>query len=495
MSSAVTYPVRVDARIDEPLSRWMWLVKWFLLIPHYIVLAFLWLAFAVLSVVAFVAILFTGHYPRGVFDFNVGVLRWTWRVQYYAYGALGTDRYPPFSLKEEADYPAHLEVAYPDHLSRGLVLVKWWLLALPHYLVVGVLMGGLAWFGEHTARSVWPAGSGLISLLVLFAAVALAFTGSYPRSLYDLVLGLNRWVLRVAAYAALMTDDYPPFRLDMGGRDPGSAVVAGPAAAPAAPGGSAPAGLPPGATGFVEHPGYGAPAGAPVAAPATRRAWTGGRITSVVAGALAALLGLGGLAAGGAALWVDRTQRVDGFVTTSTESFTTSGFALTTNPVDLSARGPRWGLPTSLLGTVRIRAQALDPGQSLFLGIAPASAADTYLSGVARTTVTRFGSNRGSDTTVTGTAPATPPAQAGIWVASVSGTGRQSLTWRTESGSWRVVVMRSDGTRAFTVRADVGATAHALTWVATGLLIFGGVMVLLAVPLLAVPIRRAGRDS
>src|SRR5207248_6020224 len=99
-----------------------------LAILHCVVILFLWIGFAVVSVVAFFAILFTGRYPRCLFDFNVGVPRWTLCVGFYSYSALGTDQYPPFTLKDAPDYPARLEVEYPDSLSRGLVLVKWWLL-------------------------------------------------------------------------------------------------------------------------------------------------------------------------------------------------------------------------------------------------------------------------------------------------------------------------------------------------------------------------------
>ena len=200
MATAPGYPVSVEGELSPELSRWLWLVKWFLAIPHYIVLVFLWIAVIILTVIAFFAILFTGRYPRGIFDFNVGVLRWTWRVGYYTYSALGTDRYPPFSL-EAGDYPASLEVEYPERLSRGLVLIKW-LLAFPHYLVLGFLQGGL---GMHYG--------GLNGLLVLIAAVVLLFVGRYPRDIFELVLGINRWGFRVAAYALLMRDEYPPFRM------------------------------------------------------------------------------------------------------------------------------------------------------------------------------------------------------------------------------------------------------------------------------------------
>ena len=225
--STHAYPVRVDATLQEPLSRGLWLVKWLLAIPHFVVLFFLWIAFVVLSVIAFFAILFTGRYPRGIFDFNVGVLRWCWRVGYYSYSALGTDRYPPFTLQEEAEYPARLQIDYPEHLSRGLVLVKWWLLAIPHYLVLAFFMGA-GWSASRDGGSPALWGSGLIGVLVLIAAVALLFTGRYPHPIFDIVLGLNRWVLRVAAYAALMTDEYPPFRLDLGGADPASLPVSAP---------------------------------------------------------------------------------------------------------------------------------------------------------------------------------------------------------------------------------------------------------------------------
>ncbi|HEY5151514.1 MAG TPA: DUF4389 domain-containing protein, partial [Mycobacterium sp.] len=212
-SAAAVSPVRLQGRLDVPLNRWLWLVKWLLVLPHLILLAFLWIAVGVLTFIAFFAILFTGRYPRVLFDFNVGVLRWSWRVAYYAYGALGTDRYPPFSLHDEPDYPATLDIAYPERLSHGLVLVKW-LLALPQLVLVAMFVGGSSYLASRAGQWLFSFGGGLVGLLVCFAGIALLFTGRYPGGLFDFILGLDRWVLRVSAYVGLMTDAYPPFRLD-----------------------------------------------------------------------------------------------------------------------------------------------------------------------------------------------------------------------------------------------------------------------------------------
>jgi hypothetical protein len=193
------YPVHLRGELTIPPGRWVWLFKWLLIIPHLFVLAFLSIASFVLTVIAFFAILFTGKYPKGMFDFNVGVMRWGWRVSFYSYSALGTDKYPPFSLEPDPNYPADLEVEYPEKLNNGLVLVKW-LLALPHWIVVGIFQGGRGW--------------GLISLLTIINGVILLFSGKFIGDIFKLVIGFNRWTYRVYAYAFLMRDEYPPFRLD-----------------------------------------------------------------------------------------------------------------------------------------------------------------------------------------------------------------------------------------------------------------------------------------
>lgn len=222
-------PVRLRGEYEESVSRWLWLVKWLLLIPHFIILLFLHIAMIFVFVIAFFAILFTGRYPRPLFDFSVGVLRWTWRVRFYGYGALGTDKYPPFTLRS-TDYPADFDVDYPERLSRGLVLVKWWLLAIPHYLILAAIFGGLGrTYAHHGGHSHYYhfGPIPLFAILIVVVIVALLFTARYPHGLFGLLLGINRWSYRVRAYALLLRDEYPPFRLDQGPHEPSEVETSG----------------------------------------------------------------------------------------------------------------------------------------------------------------------------------------------------------------------------------------------------------------------------
>lgn len=192
-------PVRVRSDFDAP-SRWLWLVKWCVLaVPHYPILIGLYLVYPLVTIVAGVAVLATGRYPRVLFDFNVGVLRWSWRVMNYRFPMNSTDKFPPFTLASRPAYPADLEVDYPERLSNWAVLVKWWLLAIPQILI--------CWAMEP-----------LLQVLCVVAAVSLLVTGIIPPGTLDLLLGIVRWRYRVAVYVSLMRDEYPPFRLELGSR-------------------------------------------------------------------------------------------------------------------------------------------------------------------------------------------------------------------------------------------------------------------------------------
>ena len=484
------YPVRVDAVLDHHLSRGLWLVKWLAVIPHYVLLFFLWIAFGVLSLVALVAILATGRYPRGIFDFNVGVLRWSWRVAYYAYGVLGTDRYPPFRLRDDPDYPARLEVDYPDRLSRGLVLVKWWLLALPHYLLVAIFAGG----GLHLtgdAGSADPASWGwtfsLIGLLVLFAAVSLLFTGRYPRGIFDLVLGLNRWSLRVAAYAGLMTDDYPPFRLDMGGRDPGSGEpVTG---HPPGDEGIAATGSAGTTTSGTTTTGTGAPGrpAAPAAPP-----WSTGRIVTVVVGSVLLLTSGGLLASGATTAVVDEVARVDGFVTSPEEMLGTTSHAVTSDNLEVRLDGETW-VPEALLGDARVTA-TVPEGSEVFVGLAPTTDVEDYLAGVAHTTVVDTVGDELVYRDTDGEESPAAPTEVDIWAASTSGGGEQELTWTPTEGDWTLVLMNADGSPEVSAEVSVGGELPVLGLATYVLLWLGAALLVVAVLLLALGLWPRGTD-
>lgn len=460
MSEPRPYPVRIEGQLDANVSRWLWLVKWALAIPHYIVLAFLWLTVLVLTIVAFFAILFTGRYPRGIFDFNLGVFRWTWRVAFYSYAALGTDRYPPFTLDDVPDYPARLDIAYPEQLSRGLVLVKSWLLAIPHYIVVGLFLGGGSYAASQVDERVWGIGfeTGLIGVLVFFAGIALLFTTRYPRGIFDFVLGLDRWVARVAAYVLLMRDEYPPFRIDQGGAEealPPHDVVAEPVAEPPTP---------------------------------PRSGGTAGRVVLIVIGVVAGVIALGLLAGGCALVAVDQTQRDDdGFLMSPSQEFATPTYAVVSEDADIDTGGAEWALDT-FLGTIRIRSES---DRAVFVGIAPAAEVDRYLEGVEHDVVDDLDSTGDPEySRRAGSAPSEPPGREMFWAESVVGQGEQTFDWEPKDGDWRVVLMNEDASRGVSSEMSIGAELDTILWIGIGLLVAGGLFAAGAAAAITAGVRR-----
>jgi hypothetical protein len=198
----------------------------------------------------------------------------------------------------------------------------------------------------------------------------------------------------------------------------------------------------------------------------------------VIVGSLLALIGAGLLAGGCGLLWADQTQRDDdGYLSTPTERFDASSFAIVSEPIDLveaDAEGVDWLLSEDVLGDVRLQAS----GGDLFLGIGPTSAVEAYLRGVEHHVLTDvdYDPFRARYEERSGDAPTASPGEQDFWVESASGSGRQTLTWNPESGNWSAVVMNADGSSGITADLSVGAEANFLIWLAVGLLIAGGIL-------------------
>jgi hypothetical protein len=348
--------------------------------------------------------------------------------------------------------PVRIEGALEPDLSRWLWLVKW-LLAIPHYIVVGILLGGGGYAASHVGDydRVWGFGyhSGLIGVLVFFVGVALLFTTRYPRGLFDLVLGLDRWVARVAAYVLLMRDEYPPFRLDQGGADPGT-----------------PAGTEPGA-----EPAPVLAAEAPAAVEQPKGGGTFGKVVLIVVGVIAGIIAFGLLAGGCALVAVDQTQRDDdGFLMSPSRDLTTPSYAIVSESAKLDTGGAEWALDT-FLGTIRIRSESERP---VFVGIGPAAAVDAYLAGVDRDEISDLDNSGDPEyTSREGGAPRSPPAEQTFWAESASGSGEQTVDWEPQDGRWRVVVMNADASRGVSSDMSIGAELDSALWIGIGLLGLG----------------------
>jgi hypothetical protein len=183
------YPAGLQISYPSELNRWLPLVKWLLVIPHFIVLFFVAIGAFFVAIYAFFAVLFTGRWPRGAFDYMVGTVRWAYRV--IAYYHLMVDPYPPFSMADDPDYPVRLNIEYPEQMDRWRPLVQW-LLAIPYLIVAGVLY--------------WLTG-----ILTIVAFFTVLFTKQIPRGVFDLMVPGLLWNLRGSAYAYFLTDRYPPF--------------------------------------------------------------------------------------------------------------------------------------------------------------------------------------------------------------------------------------------------------------------------------------------
>ena len=213
----------------------------------------------------------------------------------------------------------------------------------------------------------------------------------------------------------------------------------------------------------------------------------------MVIGAVVLVVALGLLAAGTALGIADRFFRDgQGFLMTPQSSLTTSGSALVSPSIQVHA-GPASRVPRGLLGTAKV---TVDPasGRPVFVGIAPTGAAAGYLTGVAHSTVLALGTTPEYRFYPGGT-PVRPPAGAGIWIRSSSGTGPQTVTWPVRNGDWTLVVMNADGSRAVAASVQAGATLPIATWLFISFLVVGFVLLVVAVVTLVAALSRPTRPA
>lgn len=215
--------------------------------------------------------------------------------------------------------------------------------------------------------------------------------------------------------------------------------------------------------------------------------WTAGRVIAVVIGSVLALITLGLFAGAGALMWADKAMRQDGFVTTRTAGYSTAGYALASERVTLNHN---W-LLTGLIGDLQLRVTPAIPGRSVFVAVGPADQVAAYLAGTAYTTVS--GTGAGELASHYGTDRPARAQSAGIWTASATGTGTQTLRWPARAGDWMAVAMNPDGSAGLTVRADAGVSAPWLFRLALDLIASGIVAGALSVALIAVPLRLASQ--
>ncbi len=217
-----------------------------------------------------------------------------------------------------------------------------------------------------------------------------------------------------------------------------------------------------------------------------------GRVVLIVLGSIGALLGLALMAGGGFLLWADRTQREDGYVTTSTERFATSSYALTRTRLDVDADVPNWVWNDSWFGKVRIRGESAGGGKQLFIGIGPEPAVARYLGRVSHANVEDidFDPFRVEYRPIAGGPPEAPPTAQHFWAASASGVGTQTVTWKVQEGDWSVVLMNADGSRHVVANIDLGAKLSFLLWLAIGLLVAGALVLIGSIALIVLAARR-----